>query len=106
MNVLKRISSNGADIIRAMIPNDGKPWGESVSAEISRISGGAGITIFFAINLPKNGPAMIAHGRPTINPKRMTHPISTLRIFATAIGPGVGGTIVWVTARPARRGIA
>ncbi len=66
---------------------------------------GISICTFLLIKVPKTGPAKIIAGIPAIIPNRITQPKSTPSIFATVIGPGVGGTNACVTANPANKGI-
>jgi len=60
---------------------------------------------FFAIYLPNIGPARIIDGIPAIKPNKITQPRSAPIKSATAMGPGVGGIKLCVTAKPANSGI-
>src|SRR5699024_3981479 len=60
---------------------------------------------FIADIFTEHRPARIIAGIPASIPNRMTQPRSTLSIAATVIGPGVGGTKLCATARPASSGI-
>ena len=100
--VFPTIKIMGIPIIKRMSPTPGYSWGILES----EFNWGATICIFLEIYFANNGPLTMAVGMPAIKPNKITHPKSAFNISATATGPGVGGIKLWVTLKPANKGIA
>ena len=100
------ISNSGTAISSAMDRKEGR-FALSVvpSGFACIISSGGWMLILPAMYFPNTGPAMMAVGIPSTKPKKMTQPSCASRMSATAMGPGVGGMKLCVTARPASSGI-